>query len=146
MAGKRLEERLTDEQRTEIAHKYIDSRADPYAEPLTQEDLAEEYGVSRRTIGYVLQDSAVLERVRRRTRSDVLVAQAIAERAAAQIMRETVQSAFKLRDEKYEYINQSDRRDILDRAGVRVEKKESADVNVTFRTGGIGLGMPGDSE
>lgn len=145
MAGKKLSERLTDAQREEIAHKYIDSIADPYAVPVTQEELAEEYGVSRRTVGYVLQDSKVLERVRRRTRSDAIVAQAIAERAAVQIMRETVRSAFKIRDEKYEYINQGDRRDILDRAGVRVEKKEAADVTVTFKSG-IGLGMPGDDE
>jgi hypothetical protein len=76
----------------------------------------------------------------------VLLAQAIAERAAAQVMRETVQSAFKRRDKKYEYITQGDRRDILDRAGVRVEKKEAADVTVSFKTNGIGLGMPGDGE
>lgn len=146
MASKKIAERLTDEQRVEIAKRYVDSRADPFAIPATQQELADEYGVCQKTISNVLADSGILEKVRRRTKADVLLAQAIAERASAQIMRETVQSAFKLRDEKYEYINQSDRRDILDRAGVRVEKKESADVNVTFRTGGIGLGMPGDSE
>lgn len=142
MAGKKVEERLTDEQRDEIVRRYIESRADPDAEPLTQAVLAQEYGVSRRTIGNVLIDSGVLERALRRTRSDVMVAQAIAEAAAARVMRETVKSAFKMRNEKYEYITQGDRRDILDRAGVRATKEEKQEVNITFNGGGVPIGVP----
>jgi hypothetical protein len=57
-------------------------------------------------------------------------------------MRATVESAFKLRDEKYEYINQGDRRDILDRAGVRAEKKESQDIVLSFAGAPVNPGMP----
>lgn len=146
MASKKAAVYLTDEERVEIAKRYIDSRADPYATPITQQELADEYGVCQKTISNVLADSGILEKIRRRTKADVLLAQAIAERAAAEVMRQTVQSAFKPREDKYEYITQGDRRDILDRAGVRVEKKEAADVTVSFKANGIGLGMPGDGE
>ena len=144
-AGKTGTVVLTDEQREEIVHKYIASRADSYAVPVTQTQLAEEYGVAQSTISGVISDSGVIERVRRRTKSSVMLAQAIAEEAAANIMRESVNSAFKLRDEKYEYINQSDRRDILDRAGVRAEKSDKQDVTISFKAGGgFDVGMPGD--
>lgn len=133
---------LTDEQREEIVHKYIASRADPYAVPVTQSQLAEEYGVAQSTISGIISDSGVIERVRRRTKSSVMLAQAIAEEAAANIMRESVNSAFKHRDEKYEYINQGDRRDILDRAGVRAASEEKPEVNITFNGSGVPIGVP----
>lgn len=138
-----IEKRLTDEMKEEIVHRYVESRADPFAVPITQTELAKEYGVGQATISRVISDSGVVERVRRRTKASVELAQAIAEEAAAHAMRATVESAFKPREEKYEYINQGDRRDILDRAGVRAEKKEAADVNISFTNGGFDVGMPG---
>lgn len=139
---KAFEKKLTDEMKEEIVHKYIESRSDPYAVPITQAQLAEEYGLGQSTISRIISDSGVIERVRRRTKSSVLLAQAIAEEAAAHAMRATVESAFKLRDEKYEYINQGDRRDILDRAGVRAEKKESQDIVLSFAGAPVNPGMP----
>jgi transposase-like protein len=141
---KAFEKKLTDEMKEEIVHKYIESRSDPYAVPITQAQLAEEYGLGQSTISRIISDSGVIERVRRRTKSSVLLAQAIAEEAAAHAMRATVESAFKQRDEKYEYINQGDRRDILDRAGVRAEKSDKQDVTISFKTGDFDVGMPGD--
>lgn len=138
-----IEKKLTDEMKEEIVHRYVESRADPFAVPLTQTQLAQEYGVGQATISRVISDSGVVERVRRRTKASVELAQAIAEEAAAHAMRATVESAFKPREEKYEYINQGDRRDILDRAGVRAEKKEATDVNISFTNGGFDVGMPG---
>ena len=139
-----IEKKLSDEQREEIVHRYIESRADPFAVPITQTQLAEEYGVGQATISRIIADSSVIERVRRRTKASVALAQAIAEEAAAHAMRATVESAFKLREDKYEYINQGDRRDILDRAGVRAEKSDKQDVTISFKTGGFDVGMPGD--
>ena len=139
-----LEKKVTDETKEEIVHKYIESRSDPFAVPITQVQLAQEYGLGQSTISRIISDSGVIERVRRRTKSSVLLAQAIAEEAAAHAMRATVESAFKVRDEKYEYINQGDRRDILDRAGVRAEKSDKQDVTISFKTGGFEVGMPGD--
>lgn len=136
------EKKLTDEQRDELVHRYVESRADPYATPITQKELAQEYGIAQSTVSTIIADSGVLERVRRRTKSSVLLAQAIAEEAAAHAMRATVESAFKPREEKYEYINQGDRRDILDRAGVRAQGGEKPEVNINFTNGGVKLGVP----
>lgn len=137
-----IEKKLSDEQREEIVHRYIESRADPFAVPITQTQLAEEYGVGQATISRIIADSGVIERVRRRTKASVALAQAIAEEAAAHAMRATVESAFKLREEKYEYINQGDRRDILDRAGVRAASEEKPDVNIIFNGGSVPIGVP----
>lgn len=137
-----IEKKLSDEQREEIVHRYIESRADPFAVPITQTQLAEEYGVGQATISRIIADSGVIERVRRRTKASVALAQAIAEEAAAHAMRATVESAFKLREEKYEYINQGDRRDILDRAGVRAASEEKPEVNITFNGGSVPIGVP----
>ena len=139
MAG---DKKLTDEMKDEIVHRYVESRADPFATPITQVQLAKEYGVAQVTISRVISDSGVLERVRRRTKSSVILAQAIAEEAAAHAMRATVESAFKPREEKYEYINQGDRRDILDRAGVRAASEEKPEVNITFNGGSVPIGVP----
>ena len=139
MAG---DKKLTDEMKDEIVHRYVESRADPFATPITQVQLAKEYGVAQVTISRVISDSGVLERVRRRTKSSVILAQAIAEEAAAHAMRATVESAFKPREEKYEYINQGDRRDILDRAGVRAEKSEKQDITLSFAGVPVNPGMP----
>lgn len=139
-----IEKKLTDKMKEEIVHRYIESRADPFAVPITQTQLAEEYGVGQATISRVISDSGVVERVRRRTKASVALAQAIAEEAAAHAMRATVESAFKPREEKYEYINQGDRRDILDRAGVRAEKSDKQDVTISFKEGGFDVGMPGE--
>lgn len=136
------EKKLTDEQRDELVHRYVESRADPYATPITQKELAQEYGIAQSTVSTIIADSGVLERVRRRTKSSVLLAQAIAEEAAAHAMRATVESAFKPREEKYEYINQGDRRDILDRAGVRAAKEEKQAITLSFAGAAVNPGMP----
>lgn len=137
------ERKLTDEQREEIVRRYVESRADPFAKPISQRQLAEEYGVTQPVVSHLIADSGIIEKVRKRTKSSVLLAQAITEAAAAAAMRATIESAFKERDAKYEYINQGDRRDILDRAGVRVEKSEKQDVTISFKNGDFDIGMPG---
>lgn len=137
------ERKLTDEQKEEIIRRYIESRTDPSATPLTQTQLAKEYGVCQQTISKVICNSDVIERVRKRTKADVLLAQAMAEMAAPKIMRETIKSALQKRDKKFEYITQGDRRDVLDRAGVRVKTEEKQAIDITFNGGeGFGLGMP----
>lgn len=134
---------LTDEEREEIVYRYVKSQTED-EEPLTQAALAKEYGVCQRTVSNIIRDSGILEKIRRRTKSNVLIAQAMAEEASAKAMRETIRSAFKARDEKYEYINQGDRRDILDRAGVRSEKKDEHDVTITLSDGALDIGLPED--
>lgn len=134
---------LTDEEREEIVYRYVKSQTED-EEPLTQAALAKEYGVCQRTVSNIIRDSGILEKIRRRTKSNVLIAQAMAEEASAKVMRETIRSAFKKREDKFEYINQGDRRDILDRAGVRSEKKDEHDVTITLSDGGLNVGLPED--
>ncbi len=134
---------LTDEEREEIVCRYVKSQTED-EEPLTQAALAKEYGVCQRTVSNIIRDSGILEKIRRRTKSNVLIAQAMAEEASAKAMRETIRSAFKKREDKFEYINQGDRRDILDRAGVRSEKKDEHDVTITLSDGGLNVGLPED--
>ena len=71
----------------------------------------------------------------------MILAQAILEAAAPEVARRTVQSAMKEREEKYEFITQGDRRDVLDRAGVRAKKEDKSEVTITF-SGGPEIGMP----
>lgn len=134
---------LTDEEKEEILSEYINSRTEPGRKPVTQRELAKKYGVDQSRISRIICDSDTIERMRRRTRVSVLIAQAMAESAAPKIMEETIKSAFKKRDAKFEYINQGDRRDILDRAGVRVEKGEKQEITLSFASGlSIEPGMP----
>lgn len=121
---------------------YIDSQLNPKSKPLSQEQVASLFGRSQKWMSVALRDSGVLEKIEKKMRSDVILAQAMLQRAAPEIALKTIESARKTRSEKFEYITQVDRRDVLDRAGVRAEKQEATDVNITFTNGAFTLGMP----
>lgn len=142
MAGKVL----TEEERAELIAEYIESHTNPNLKPLTQVEIGKKYGVSQTTVSNIMLDSGALERVRRRTRSNIILAQAIMESAAPEVAKRTVKSAMKDRDEKFEYITQGDRRDVLDRAGVRASKEEKNEVTISFASGGFDVGMPESAE
>lgn len=131
-----------EEQRELAVQIYIDSQLNPKSTPLSQAKVAEMFGKSQRWVSDSLHNSGVLDKIEKRTRSNVILAQAMLQKAAPEIALKTIESARKERDEKFEYITQGDRRDILDRAGVRAEKQEASDVNITFTNGGFALGMP----
>ena len=128
---------LTDEQEDEILRRYIEPRMDPYyvGKPVTQAQLAKEYGVSQSLISDIIAKSSTIERMRKRTKASVLLAQAMAEHAAPQIMAETIKDALKPRSDKLRYLNQNAGRDVLDRAGVRAAKEDKQEVKVTFASG-----------
>lgn len=142
MAGKVL----TDEEREALVVEYIESHTKPDMKPLTQVELGKKYGVSQTTVSKILIDSKTIERVQRRTKSNVALAQAIMESAAPEVAKRTVRSALTEREEKFEYITQGDRRDVLDRAGVRAAKEEKNEVTISFASGGIDVGMPESAE
>ena len=142
MAGKVL----TEEERAELIAEYIESHTNPNLKPLTQAEIGKKYGVSQTTVSNIMLDSGALERVRRRTRSNIILAQAIMESAAPEVAKRTVKSAMTDRDEKFEYITQGDRRDVLDRAGGRAAKEEKNEVTISFASGGIDVGMPESAE
>jgi len=139
---------LPPEEKQELAVEiYLDSRTDPDKKPLTQKEVAAMFGRSQEWLSKTLLNAGVIEKIERRTRSNVVLARAMANKAAPEMMRRTIESARKHRGDKFEYINQQDRRDILDRAGVRAEKQEAMDVNITFADGaGFNTGMPAEVE
>lgn len=128
---------LTDEQEDEILRRYIEPRMDPYfvGKPPTQQALAKEYGVSQSLISEIISKSSTIERMRKKTKSSVLLAQAMAEHAAPQIMAETIKDALKTRDDNFGYLHQNARRDVLERAGVRAAKEDKQEVKVSFASG-----------
>lgn len=142
MAGKVL----TDEECEALVVEYIESHTKPDMKPLTQVELGKKYGVSQTTVSKILIDSKTIERVQRRTKSNVALAQAIMASAAPEVAKRTVRSALTEREEKFEYITQGDRRDVLDRAGVRAAKEEKNEVTISFASGGIDVGMPESAE
>ena len=131
-----------DEQKALAIDIYIDSRVNPDKKPLRQIDVAAMFGHKQKWLSSALADSGILERFERRTRSNVIIARAMANKAAPEIMQKTIESARKARGNKFEYITQQDRRDVLDRAGVRAEKEDAQAVTVTFAGGGFDIGMP----
>ena len=139
---------LPPEEQKELAVRmYIESRADPDRKPMTQVEIAKLFGHSQYWVSKALIDDGVLDRLERRTRSDVVIARAMLQHAAPKVAEETIRSAMKKRAPKYEYITQQDRREVLERAGARAEKQEATDVNITFTNGvGFSTGMPADVE
>lgn len=136
-----------EEQKDLVVQMYVESRIDPDRKPMTQVELAKLFGHSQYWVSKALIDSGVLDRFERRTRSDVVIARAMLQHAAPKVAQETIKSAMKKRAPKYEYITQQDRREVLERAGVRAEKQEATDVNITFTNGvGFSTGMPADVE
>ena len=135
------------EEKRELTVKlYVESRIDPYKEPIKQKDLAEMMGMSQSWVSEQIRNSNTLSNYERKTRADAILARAMMQAAAPAIARKTILSAQKDRDLSFEYITQNDRRDVLDRAGVRAEKQEAMDVNITFSNGGFDIGMPGGEQ
>lgn len=133
--------KISDEKKQAIVQTYIDAIAE--GQPIRQKDLAQQYGITQATVSNILNDAEVVRSTRRRQGVNVVMAQAILERAAVKVAQKTVESALKDRDEKYEYITQMDRRDVLDRAGVRARDESSGEISITFASGaGVSVGMP----
>ena len=132
--------KISDEQKQAIVQTYIDAIAD--GQPIRQKDLAEKYGITQAAVSNILNDAEVVRSARRRQAVNVVMAQAIFERAATRVAQKTVESTLKEREEKYEYITQMDRRDVLDRAGVRAKDEGGNEISITFAAGGVNVGMP----
>ena len=135
------------EEKRELAVKlYVESRIDPSKEPIKQKEIAEMLGMSQSWVSEQIRNSNTLGNYERKTRADAILARAMMQAASPAIARKTILSAQKERDPSFEYITQNDRRDVLDRAGVRAEKQEATDVNITFMNGGFDIGMPGEDK
>lgn len=129
--------KLTDEQRREVVHKYVE-------EYETVTELAKEYDVNRSTIYRILGDEEHAGRIK--ALADARLAQAkirILEQVPAALDRneEILNTNY---DPAFQYLWQNAIRDTLDRAGIKAQKEEKQDINITFAGGGFDVGMPED--
>lgn len=129
--------KLTDEDKEAIITEYIESRIYPDRTPVRQSELAQRYGVNQGTISRIITSSDEVERLGRRLRTSTLLAQAMAQHAAPRVMAETIKDALTKRDDAFGYLSQNARRDVLERAGVRVAKDEKQEVTISFASGKV---------
>lgn len=131
--------KLTTKQRNEIIRRYIDNWE-------KAGDLAEEYGVCKRTIYDVINSPEKLEAVK--ARKDAL--RADAEMKVAQAGEKAVERLADILNTEYppglQYLWLNSAQQVLDRMGVRKEKEEKTDVTVRFEGGGFEVGMPEGEE
>ena len=137
----RSDSKLTDEQREQIVLDYL-GEGTP-----TMRELAAKYGVSQQTISATISNSKTLKRLEDRARANVTRALIRAQLNADEIMRMTIEDAKKTRADKYGHLHQNARREVLDRAGVRVVKEEDNAININFvGGGGFELGQTEEAE
>ena len=137
----RSDSKLTDEQREQIVLDYL-GEGTP-----TMRELAVKYGVSQQTISATISSSKTLKRLEDRARANVTRALIRAQLNADEIMRMTIADAKKTRGDKYGHLHQNARREVLDRAGVRVVKEEDNAININFvGGGGFELGQTEEAE
>lgn len=133
--------KLTEEQKEQIVLDYLGPGTP------TQDELAKKYGVCRQRIGQILSDSQTLKKLEARARSSVTRALIRAQLNADEIMRMTVEDAKKTRSDKYGHLHQNARREVLDRAGVRVKEADDSTLTIRFADGaGFELGETQDVE
>lgn len=133
--------KLTEEQKEQIVLDYLGPGTP------TQDELAKKYGVCRQRIGQILSDSQTLKKLEDRARSSVTRALIRAQLNADEIMRMTVEDAKKTRSDKYGHLHQNARREVLDRAGVRVKEADDSTLTIRFADGaGFELGETQDVE
>jgi DNA-directed RNA polymerase specialized sigma subunit len=126
----RSDSKLTDEQREQIVLDYL-GEGTP-----TMRELAAKYGVSQQTISATISNSKTLKRLEDRARANVTRALIRAQLNADEIMRMTIADAKKTREDKFGHLHQNARREVLDRAGVRIKEKEEETLTIRFAEGG----------
>lgn len=128
--------KLTEEQRVAIVDEYLQDGTPMRA-------LGEKYGVNKSTISRVINDSGVLEAAEKKADVRSRIALINLKNASADASEKLVELLGKQRGEKQVYADIQIIQQVLDRAGVRAEKSEKADVTVQFATGaGFTPAMP----
>ena len=124
--------KLLEEKKKHILYAYFEEEKEPEA-------IAQQMGLSVRTVTGVLSDRKLLEPYRRRSEAAKLRAQICVNESAEEAARKQAQM---LHDEQT-HVCQQAAKDILDRAGVRVPREEKKEIRITFAAGMPRLGMPG---
>lgn len=128
--------RLSEEKKKKVLEAYFEEEKEP-------EEIAEQMGLSERTVRNVLSDREMLEPYRRRSEAAKLRAQICVNETAEEAVRK--QAELMRGGDATDTVTQRAAMDILDRAGVRVPKEEKKDITITFAAGMPKLGMPGKS-
>jgi len=127
--------KLTPEQREEIVVRYFDGG-------ITMRELAEEYGVTRQYVSQLVSQSDMIAKAERRADIRSRVALITLKNASADAAEQLVEVLEKTNGKNQVYAKLQALQQILDRAGVREEKKEDKDVHISFVGGGIAPKMP----
>ena len=136
MERERFKRILTDEQIADIIDRYLEGG-------ITMQQLADEYNVSRATISHYISNSELIEKAERRADVKSRLALINLKNASADAADKLVQLLNEKRGKNQVYADIQIIQQVLDRAGVREEKKEDKDVKITFMDGvGICPKMP----
>lgn len=131
-----FEKAVTDEQQDEIIERYMEGG-------VTMKELAEEYGVCTRTISRYICNSGVLDRAEKKADTRVRLALINLKNASADASEKLVGLLNEKRGKNQVYADIQIIQQVLDRTGVREDKKEDKSVNISFTDGmGIAPKMP----
>lgn len=123
--------RLSDRKREAALTAYFE-------EGLEAEEIAQRLGVTLRAVNAVLSDPKALAPYRAKSEAAKLRAQICVNESAEEAAKK--QAALLMVET--ESVSQRAAKDILDRAGVRMEKEQKTDVTIRFAGGAPKLGLP----
>ena len=125
--------RMTENMKSETVRLYFEENREP-------DDIARQIGASEKQIKSVLGDLKRLEAYRKKSEAAKIRAQICVYESAEEAARH--QAALLTRTEGSDTISQRAAKDILDRAGIRMQKEYGKDVVIRFAAGAPALGMP----
>ena len=110
-----------------------------FEEGLEPEEIAKRLRVTLRSVNAALSDKRLLKPYHERSEAAKLRAQICVNESAEEAARK--QAALLMVET--ESVSQRAAKDILDRAGVRVQREDKKEITITFASGMPLLGMPG---
>ena len=125
--------KMTESMKSEVVRLYFEENRE-------EAEIAVRLGISLRQAKTVLGDLARLETYKKRSEAAKLRAQICVNKSAEEAARR--QAALLLDGEVNETISQRAAKDILDRAGIRMQKDYGKDIVIRFAAGAPALGMP----
>lgn len=129
--------RMTQALKMEAIRAYFD-------EGMEAEEIANMLGVTTRQVLTALDDPKLLEPYRKRAEAAKLRAQICVNESAENAAKKQASLLHDAAAEKAQSVSQRAAKDILDRAGVRVQKDERREITITFAGPTVKLGMPGN--
>ena len=125
--------RMTENMKSEAVRLYFEENKEP-------DEIAGCIGASEKQVKTVLSDLKRLEAYRKKSEAAKLRAQICVYESAEEAARH--QAALLSGGEGNQTLSQRAAKDILDRAGIRMQKDSGKDITITFAAGAPILGMP----